>query len=394
MKSLLSLILLLLISLAPVQATEFPNGNVPDGLGINIHMGNFTIQDMNLINETGFGFIRTDLLWHEVEKEKGVYDFKPFDQLIAELKKKNMRALLILDYGNPLYNSHNSILTQESKIGFINFVREAVTRYKDDDVIWEIWNEPDCTGFWDPQPSYAKYMDLVKGVVPAIRSIDPDAKIIAPASGDLNPPFAFLEECFKRGLLDIVDGLSVHPYRKDYPESVIADYKSLRALIKTYNPAKENMPIISSEWGYSSAGEGMNEEVQAKALLRMFLLNLYDNIPISIWYNWKNDGYVPFAKNHNWGIVSYFNKDPKVARTKLMEMIELLRGKKFVKRLNHSDPNVYILRFSSSSNNEHVMVGWVKTGTASFKLSDGNTYHVTDMPQFLQTDEILELDNN
>ncbi len=393
MKCVLSLLIFLFFSVAPIQATEFPSGNVPDGLGVNIHMHNFTIEDGNMIKETGFGFIRTDLLWNEVEKVKGVYDFRTFDRLVAESNKRNIRILFILDYGNPLYGSHNSIITQESKVGFINFVKQAVKRYKNNDIIWEIWNEPDCTGFWDPQPSVDKYMELVKDVVPAIRSIEPDAKIIAPANGDLEPPFPFLEECFKRGLLNLVDGISVHPYRQKHPETVIEDYDKLRALIARYNPAKANIPIISSEWGYSSTDPGMDQEVQAKAITRMFLLNLSANIPISIWYDWRNDGPSATNRDHNWGLVGYFHRKPKLARIKLVEMIELLRGKRFTARLLHSDPNVFILRFSSDNNSKHVIVGWVKIGEIPVKLSNGKTYNLTEYPKYLKTDQILEIVN-
>jgi hypothetical protein len=45
----------------------------------------------------------------------------------------------------------------------------------------------------------------------AIRQHDHDACIVAPAVSGFD--FAFLESCFDRGLLELVDGVSVHPYR-------------------------------------------------------------------------------------------------------------------------------------------------------------------------------------
>ena len=96
----------------------------------------------------------------------------------------------------------------------------------------------------------------------------------------------------KKDALDYVDAISVHPYREWEPESVTEDYKSLRELIKKYS--SKPIPIISGEWGYSTAngwnGLNLSEEQQAAYLVRMLLINQLNHIPISIWYDWKNDG--------------------------------------------------------------------------------------------------------
>jgi len=55
--------------------------------------------------------------------------------------------------------------------------------------------------------------------------------------------------------MEYLDAVSVHPYREGLmsPETAIYDYKKLRGLIDTYSPTgKKNIPIINSEWGYSS----------------------------------------------------------------------------------------------------------------------------------------------
>ncbi len=44
----------------------------------------------------------------------------------------------------------------------------------------------------------------------------------------------FLEECFKAGLLNYWNAVSVHPYRQSNPETVFTDYFNLKNLIKKY----------------------------------------------------------------------------------------------------------------------------------------------------------------
>ena len=133
----------------------------------------------------------------------------------------------------------------------------------------------------------------------------PDAVIIGPTTSGV--PIPFIESFVASGVLEYLDAVSVHPYRNysKSPETAIEDYNKLRTLIGRYAPAgKKGMPIISSEWGYSSATKGVSPEVQAANGVRMQLANLLNGIPISIWYDWKNDGDDPADHESNFGTVS------------------------------------------------------------------------------------------
>src|SRR5665811_916842 len=89
------------------------------------------------------------------------------------------------------------------------------------------------------------------------------------------------------------------------PETAASDYKNLRGLIERYAPdVKKKMPIISSEWGYSSSTKGVSLEKQESYIVRMQLSNLLNNIPVSIWYDWKNDGADPTEHEQNFGTVT------------------------------------------------------------------------------------------
>ena len=44
-----------------------------------------------------------DLKWDVTERERGRYDFSPYDRLTNAIEPLGIRALFILDYGNPLY---------------------------------------------------------------------------------------------------------------------------------------------------------------------------------------------------------------------------------------------------------------------------------------------------
>jgi hypothetical protein len=297
----------LLFTAASVWAgtKALPHPVIPDGFGVNIH---FTGEprDLNMIAAGGFKFIRMDLGWSSVERAKGVYDFdRPgYDALTEGCTDRGINILYILDYSNKLYEADRSVRTEAGREAFAAFAEAAAKHYAGKGILWEIWNEPNLKQFWKPQPSAEDYCKLVEAVAGRIKQADPTGQVVAGATSGI--PLEWLEECFKNGLLKWIDILSVHPYRSKAPETVIGDYARLRNLVARYAPPGTNVPIISGEWGYSNLNwdkSRLSEQEQANYLVRMFLVNLYQGIPVSIWYDWKNDGADPNEREHQFGTV-------------------------------------------------------------------------------------------
>ena len=309
----ITLLILVAATIPSMAAVRLPDLTVPNGFGVNIHFRGEP-RDLDLICDAGLKFIRMDLTWSGVERQKGVYDFDKtgYDALTTGCTRRGIRILYILDYSNRLYESDRSVRTEQGRKAFADFAEAAAKRYKGKGILWELWNEPNLRHFWSPQPSADDYCKLVEETAPRIKKADPSGLIVAPATSGI--PFGWLEECFKKGLLKWLDVLSVHPYRSKPPETVIADYDKLRKLIKQYAPADKKLPIISGEWGYSNINWNktrLSNEQQAQFLVREFLINLSERIPVSIWYDWKNDGTNPNEREHNFGTVTHDLKPKK-----------------------------------------------------------------------------------
>jgi hypothetical protein len=326
--------LLLIFALPAAAATTLPELKIPDGFGVNIH---FTGEpkDLDLIAEAGFKFIRMDFSWSGIERTKGVYDFEKtgYDALTNGCTKRGIRILYILDYSNRLYESEQSVRTDAGRAAFAAFAQAAVKRYAGKNILWEIWNEPNIKQFWSPQPGVDDYCKLVEAAAQAIKKADPDAFVVAPATSTI--PFDWLESCFKKGLLNWIDALTVHPYRPQSPETVIKDYARLRELIARYAPQGKKIPIISGEWGYSSVNwdsSRLSDQKQGQYLARMFLINLRQNVPISIWYDWKNDGPDPNEREHNFGTTKG-DLTPKHAYLAAKTLATTLAGFSYERRL-------------------------------------------------------------
>jgi hypothetical protein len=94
---------------------------------------------------------------------------------------------------------------------------------------------------------------------------------------------AWLEPCFKAGLLGYFDAVTVHPYGDAPPEEREKHYRGVARLIEKYRPKDKPVPIFSGEWGYT--GANVSAEMQGKLLARQWLFNLSMNVPMSIWYD-------------------------------------------------------------------------------------------------------------
>jgi hypothetical protein len=90
--------------------------------------------------------------------------------------------------------------------------------------------------------------------------------------------------------------VSVHPYRSSAPDTIIPDFAQLQELINQYAPAGKVVQMISGEYGYTTCnmtgsrcgGAGIEEQLQAKYLARMWISVAASNVPLSIYYDWKN----------------------------------------------------------------------------------------------------------
>jgi hypothetical protein len=339
-------------------AAEIPEPVLPAGVGVNIHFVTGHEKELNLLAAAGFKFVRMDFGWTGAETSKGQYTWAAYDELLANLDRRGLRALFILDYSNPLYEetvTSPNPMTQalykntasprhpESIAAYARWAAAAARHYAGRHVIWEIWNEPNGQ-FWSPKPDVQEYTALALAACRAVREADPQATLVAPATSGF--PWEYLETFLKSGVLEYLDGVSVHPYRspRQPPETAAGDYRRLRVLIDSLAPPAKRgrMPILSGEWGYSSFTRGVSLENQAAFAARQQLANLYCGIPLSIWYDWKNDGNDANENEHNFGTVLP-DLQPKPAYRAVQTLTRQLAGYRILRRLTLPDGEDYVL---------------------------------------------------
>ncbi|HEX8914007.1 MAG TPA: cellulase family glycosylhydrolase [Humisphaera sp.] len=340
---------------ATAPATRPAHGrlDLPAEFGVNIHFTKPQPGEMRMLAAAGVSVVRTDFSWGGTERGAGVYDFATYDGLVRELEPHGIRPLFILDYANRLYDDGVAPHTPAGRAAFAKWAAAAAVHFKDKRVIWEIWNEPNHRQFWKPAPNADDSAKLAIETGRAIRAADPAATVIGPATSTIDLPF--LETCFKAGCLEVWDAVSVHPYRQTAPETVAAEYRALRMLIAKYAPKDKVVPIYSGEWGYSDVNKNVGEDRQGQYLPRQWLTNIANGVPLSIWYDWRDDGRDPKEHEHHFGTVRNERRkdnpeepfEPKPAYRAMRTLTGQLAGYAYCNRLAVGEHDQdYVLLFA------------------------------------------------
>ncbi|MBM3334130.1 beta-galactosidase [Candidatus Sumerlaeota bacterium] len=281
--------------------------------------------------DLGVKWARAQTGWARCEQKPGVYDFAWLDSVVDSLRRIGIQPWFNLGYGNRLYTPdapHESavgwapLFSDKARAAWLAFVRRISDHFRDRVTHWEIWNEPNISGFWQPKkPNPSDYVELVKMTAPEIRKRVRNAVIIGGALAGLRSALGFLEKCMDAGLADYVDKVSYHPYRAIPEAGYEAEVRDLRTVLARY---KAGMGIWQGECGCPSekGGSGAlanldwNELRQAKWLLRRILSDLRLDVELVAYFHTVDMvNYVtatgPSAKTNFKGILRGTDYTPK-----------------------------------------------------------------------------------
>lgn len=293
-----------------------------DRTGIQFKDGDHARID--LAEGAGFGVIRKGLYWGRVEKARGEYDFKWFDEIVALARERGMVVSATLYGNNPAYGYDGEdgvgIVTEAGRQGFAKFAAAAAARYADDPVVFEVWNEPNLRTFWRAHPANPdrsnldemadEYTLLVRAVVPAMKHANPDVFVSAGSISALwRESFSWFDRTIEQGILDTgIDAISVHPYGFRWPE--LAEERGYSVIRRKLARAGHgDLAIVNTEVGFPAndwiTDRGYSPEeamkLQGALLIRQQLLDYLYKLDYSIWYEFRSadtygildDGFTP-----------------------------------------------------------------------------------------------------
>lgn len=293
--------------------------NMVVGVGTHFHRPGKDIDgSLGLIKEAGIAAIRDDIYWGHVERKKNDLRIPPeMLRVLSGAKKNGTKVLLILDYGNALYGERKKPFSPEVMAGYKKYVEYVTSQLNG--LVWgyEIWNEWDGkAGNYNPGDPQS-YVALVKEVSPIVRKNCSTCVILAGGVTYTGITYEWHKRILASGLMDYVDGLSLHPYvesfkpPKNTPEWLVGWLDKIEIDAKIITNAKE-VPIYITELGWSESN-GYDSNVVADFFSRtLSLLSQRSYIKGLWWYEFQNSGLNAKDGEHNYGMVDYFGK-PKPA---------------------------------------------------------------------------------
>ncbi|KQO91413.1 hypothetical protein ASF32_22670 [Methylobacterium sp. Leaf91] len=192
--------------------------------------------------------IRDSVSWAKIETTPGVYDFS--DPSVAYVRKaldQGLDVTLVFSATNSLYDGGTTPNTSAGLVAYAKFVTATVHHFKGVSAI-EIGNEFNGNNFVSgvvQKDSYSlrddHYMDILTAVARSISESSPTVKILGGATHSI--PVAYLTELFNKGALDLIDGVTIHPYTST-PEQLGDQLDVLKAAMGAHQT-----PIYVTEFG-------------------------------------------------------------------------------------------------------------------------------------------------
>nr|WP_284503346.1 glycosyl hydrolase family 5 [Caballeronia sp. AZ10_KS36] len=287
--------------------------------GVAIHQ----IDDAKLLDavkDAGFSFVRTDLFWEAVRAPDG-WHFDGFDGLVNNLSARRLGALFILGYKHRMYSPDQPPTSPGQLVAFQSYVYQAVHRYRNAPVRFEVWNEEDDAKYWLAPPSPTAYRALLETAVRSAKSANPQVSIGTGGVQQINRAFIHAVGDMSADMpvgeaREGPDAVSVHPYRQEEPETVLHDYRTLRGDLSGY----VKRPVVwATELSYPSVGyryvrdinDGHSPEArarQARYAVRLLLMNWISEVKLTSYYDMRDDGNDPKEMEHNFGLLDASNK--------------------------------------------------------------------------------------
>ncbi|MFC1794941.1 carbohydrate binding domain-containing protein [Planctomycetota bacterium] len=219
---------------------------------------------LDLSKQIGIRWFRDwSLKWHEVEPEKGRFEFTQTDYQIDRVLERGLNALLLLPFPSNNWSSsaNSEAETTESYASnldlivhmprdlkeFATYVYEVVQHYKNRAGVWEILNEPINASHALPRAKgylIDDYLKILQSAYEAVKLADPNAIVVGGIAG--GPANA--EEFIKGGNLLWADALNLHIFPGwEAPETIEEPLLQLREWMRAVGTER---PIWFTEGAY------------------------------------------------------------------------------------------------------------------------------------------------
>jgi hypothetical protein len=279
------------------------------GFGMQAHMYYQDVPTVaRLVSDAGFGWIKQQVRWSDVEPKKGAPDWSQIDLIVDGATKGGLKILFSVVTA-PAWSRADGHVDgpPDDPKAFGTFLAALATRYLGKVHAYEVWNEQNFSREWGGGKINAgQYVELLAIAHAALKAVDPNVVVIA---GALTPTgyndvtiavddVLYLQQmyAYKDGLLkSVCDAIGAHaggfnnppddgPTKKSVPSTTFKGHPSfyfrriegLREIMVLSGDSEKGMWITEFGWSTLNKARGYeygadnSEADQAKYLVRAF----------------------------------------------------------------------------------------------------------------------------
>lgn len=279
------------------------------------------LGSVDLLAGTGANIARTGLYWDAVQPTSfDVRVWTLFDGLYHQMLARGVRPLFVL-YAAPCWAQTGACRqgghpSPDHYDELADFAARAAQRYPEA-AGFEVWNEPNYEIYWGGTPDPESYGEMLKAVVPAIKSANPNMPVatagLSPHINDVPDAMSyetFLRRTYATGGPQLADAIGTHPYpNRRYSEDYLGNLRVnlFRYLRVMKDFGDENKPFWVTETGVSNDGdEGFSEDQQADAVAQIYdvLRRIDHDIPVVVFHRFLDQPGDPRVKERGYGVVN------------------------------------------------------------------------------------------
>ncbi len=137
-------------------------------------------EALDAIAAAGFGWVRQRFPWDLIEPAPGVFDWPPWDAIVADVTARELELVAVLDgspaWARPPEDAANPLAPPASRADFGRFAEAFAQRYGASLRFYQVWDEPNIAPHWGSRyVDAADYAGLLREAAVQLRSADPDA---------------------------------------------------------------------------------------------------------------------------------------------------------------------------------------------------------------------------
>jgi len=174
-------------------------------------------RDMGLVKDAGFGWIKVNFGWRDIEGAgKGHLDWTVPDRIVEQAQQYGLKMVVRVDH-QPVWASTAQNGPPANYKDYGDLLEAMARRYRGRIHAYEIWNEPNLAREWGGQPDPVEYVELLKIAYQRIKTADPEAIVISAGLSPTTrwddmaiPDTVFLQQMYDAGAALYFDVLGVH----------------------------------------------------------------------------------------------------------------------------------------------------------------------------------------